>query len=127
MYLNPQKYSSSEGYGASSFANLSKDVSFSVAKCGYNIVRNSTRPWKANGIQMVRFVCTRYRKFRGSTRCVDNSDYNFRNHDFHNDKKIVVGKKVCIHNKRHGLNGQLHFNFPFRHVTARILLNFGMC
>ena len=99
MYLNPQKYSSSEGYGMSSFENLSKEFSFSAVKCGYNVVCNSTYLWKANGIKMIRFVCTRYRKLRGSTRCIDNLEYNFRHHDFHNDKKQSWERRLVFTTK----------------------------
>ena len=90
IIINWHKYSSSEGYGSSKFQNLSNDLSIGAVKCGYNIVHNGSRVWKANGIKMVRFVCSRYRNFRGSTRCVDNSEFNFRYHDFHDYQKIVM-------------------------------------
>ena len=41
---------------------------------------------------MIRFVCTRYRKFRGNTRSMDNDQYNFRQHDYHNDNKYSCGR-----------------------------------
>ena len=99
VYLNPQKYSSSEGYGSSLFDNLSKDLSFCAVKCCYNVVHNRSRLWTVNGIKMVRFVCTRYRKFRSSTRCIDNSEFNFRYHSFHNDKKNSGGNEG-MHSQR---------------------------
>lgn len=41
---------------------------------------------------MIRCVCCRYRKFRGNSRSVDDSEYNFRRHDFHNNQKNSRGK-----------------------------------
>ena len=93
VYLNPEKYPSQQGYNSVSFNNLSKDLSSASISCSFNLVKNGTREWKSNNIKMIRFVCCRYRKFRGNTRSVDDSEYNFRRHDFHNNKKNSRGKE----------------------------------
>ena len=42
---------------------------------------------------MIRFVCCRYHKFRGHTRAINNTEYNFCHHDYHNDHKNSRGKE----------------------------------
>ena len=41
---------------------------------------------------MIRFVCSRYRKFRGKTRSIDDDQFNFRQHDYRNDQKHSRGR-----------------------------------
>ena len=91
-YLDPTKYPSNEGYESSHFQTLSKDLCNASMSCGFNLVRNGTRQRKSSNSKMIRFVCTRYRKFRGNTRSMDNDQYNFRQHDYHNDNKYSRGR-----------------------------------
>ena len=60
--------------------------------CGFNVVRNETRQWKSTNSKMIRFVCSRYRKFRGNTRSINDDQFNFRQHDYHNDQKYSRGR-----------------------------------
>ena len=92
VYLNPIEYPSSEGYESEHFQKLSKDFSTASLSCGSNVVRNGTRPWKCMNLIMIRFICCRYRKFRGYTRLVDNDQYNFHQHDYRNDHKLRRGR-----------------------------------
>ena len=91
VYLNPQEYSSSDGYDSNAFHKLSKDLSNASLECGFNVVKNGTREWKSATVKMIRFVCCRYRKFRGNTRAIGNNEFSFRHHDYHNDKKNSRG------------------------------------
>lgn len=43
---------------------------------------------------MIRFVCARYREFRGQSRAVNCAEYNFRKHNFHNDHQNSCGKSA---------------------------------
>ena len=60
--------------------------------CGFNVVRNGTHQWKSTNTKMIRFVCSRYRKFRGNTRSIDDDQVNFHQHDYHNDQKHSHGR-----------------------------------
>ena len=73
IYLNPKEYSSDGGYNSNSFEMLSKDLTNASIACGFNVVRNGTRQWKCSNLKMIRFVCCRYRKFRGNTRAISNT------------------------------------------------------
>ena len=66
---------------------------------------------------MIRFVCCRYRKFWGNTRAMSNDQYNFLHHDYHNDKKIAVAKKVFTINVKLGPKGQLTLNIPVPFIS----------
>ena len=91
-YLNPTEYPSSDGYESAHFQKISKDLSIASLSCGFNVVRNGTRPWKSMNFKMIRFVSCRYRKFRGNTRSIDNDQYDFHQHDYHNDHKLSRGR-----------------------------------
>ena len=93
VYLIPKEYSSDGGYESNLFKVLSKDLKSASIACGFNIVRIGTRQWKSSNSKMIRFVCCRYHKFRGHTRAINNTDYNFHHHDYHNDNKNSRGKE----------------------------------
>ena len=41
---------------------------------------------------MIRFVCSRYRKFRGNTRSMDGDKFNFYQYDYPDDQKYSRGR-----------------------------------
>ena len=43
VYLNPKKYSSTDGYDSNSFQKLSKDLTNTSVACGFSVVKNGTR------------------------------------------------------------------------------------
>ena len=61
--------------------------------CGFDLVKNRSHMWKSNDIKKIRFVCARYRKLRGNTRSMDNSEYNFCHHDFHKNQNYSWDKE----------------------------------
>ena len=92
VYLHPEKYTSSGGFESTSFKELTKELSKKSIQKGFNIVHNGKHVWKITGKMRIRFVCTRYRKFRGEPRSIDNPEYNFCSHNFHNDNQHSRGK-----------------------------------